>query len=981
MKTGITIILLLSLILSAILTTIAFAIDVTGADIEEDYVDDVHIEEDIGDAVDEEHSDENIDPEHEIDLEGDADEDYVDSDNDIDAESNNDEGHVNSDNDIDVNNGIEIMPFAISGFEDYVVVNLLDPTRDNLSNALGGVNSSRNIIIIIERDATWSRGVEITGNRHVIIASKGTNLNDFSFPEADTPYRISFTSGTGVERFFWVSGSATLTLSNITFDGNTTSNDPQRGGINVGDSGTLILENGSLITRSSSQRNTGMGGSVDSGVGGGGVRVNGGTLRMEKGSMISNNRGIFGGGIRVTGGTAIISGGTISGNTGTAFGGGIQVEGTGSSLIMYEGHVHSNNGGNRGGGIRVIRGATFTMYNGVIEGNSVAGDPAAGGGVIVGELHQTSGVAPVFTMHGGTIQNNYALRGGGVGVVDGGIFNMHEGDIRNNRNRSSAANAAAIEEGGGVWLGRTLGGNSIAEFTMIGGTIDDNRAIAGAGVRLNGGGTFEMRNGTISRNTATTSVGGGLDANGGTFTMHGGKINNNDAGGSGGGIHMRPNSTLTMNNGEVSGNTSRVHGGGIASDQARITINDGKIHNNTAMGNGGGIAVWGPNNGNTNRQFNINGGIISNNLANNGGGLFVDVGNRVHINIQPESEFTGNIARHGLLIDNAAALQHSQRIRPNRVSLTGTTIIAEMPSSPGDYELIEPHAFTNYDINTTGTRFWLVTYIAEQPKDGDIEAKVGRNNVEVPSGAFVQDRATVMFNPDPSERFIDWEIQTSIANPDDSAIEYPFNRRDDSETLQQLIATHTHVIGNFQPTQESTTTLTVSKTVTGEFGNLTQNFEFTVLLTDADGNAFDEGTELNYIGGTIDGFNSVVPQDGTLKAESDGTLIFELKHGQSITIEGVPSDGYVQVVETPTQGYIVSFIDSENTSIIVDRSDTTLLPMTADRAFSFTNERFIPPAMGLNLGDNGPMLLLSALTLLIGVTVFVIRRRVRLHMN
>ncbi|GHV76874.1 hypothetical protein AGMMS49942_16950 [Spirochaetia bacterium] len=92
--------------------------------------------------------------------------------------------------------------------------------------------------------------------------------------------------------------------------------------------------------------------------------------------------------------------------------------------------------------------------------------------------------------------------------------------------------------------------NSLAEFVMHGGTITGN---TGGGVFVVDG-TFTMKGGEISGNTATG--GGGVGIAGGTFTMSGGEISGNTATG-GGGVGIE-GGTFTKTGGTISGNTAGI---------------------------------------------------------------------------------------------------------------------------------------------------------------------------------------------------------------------------------------------------------------------------------------------------------------------------------------------------------------------------------------------------------------------------------------
>jgi hypothetical protein len=119
--------------------------------------------------------------------------------------------------------------------------------------------------------------------------------------------------------------------------------------------------------------------------------------------------------------------GEIKGNTCEYNGGGVYVEGTNATFTMAGGTI-SGNKGYGGGGVYVYSDATFIMKGGTISGNSTYASGNDGGGVYVG-----GGTNPTFTMEGGTISNNWCHdRGGGVYVHSGGTFTVNDGTISEN---------------------------------------------------------------------------------------------------------------------------------------------------------------------------------------------------------------------------------------------------------------------------------------------------------------------------------------------------------------------------------------------------------------------------------------------------------------------------------------------------------------------------------------------------------------------
>ncbi|MDR1324534.1 MAG: InlB B-repeat-containing protein [Treponema sp.] len=252
-----------------------------------------------------------------------------------------------------------------------------------------------------------------------------------------------------------------------------------------------------------------------------------------------------------------------------------------------------------------------------------------------------------------TLGNNITLQGRSnntaslVKVNSGGALVMETGS-KISGNTASASNAYSY--GGGVFV------SSNGTFTMRGGAISGNTASStnasyGGGVFVSSNGTFTMSGGEISGNTASASnssygvysYGGGVYvSDSGTFTMSGGAISGNTAS-YGGGVYVYSSATFTMSGGEISGNTASTYsnssyGGGVFVSGGTFTMSGGAISGNTATttssyyyssasSKGGGVFV-------SSGTFTMRGGAISGNTASStnasassyGGGVYVDSG-------------------------------------------------------------------------------------------------------------------------------------------------------------------------------------------------------------------------------------------------------------------------------------------------------------------------------------------------------------------
>lgn len=210
-----------------------------------------------------------------------------------------------------------------------------------------------------------------------------------------------------------------------------------------------------------------------------------------------------------------------------------------------------------------------------------------------------------LTMNGGVVSGFTAAKGS-TGAVDVyGTFTMNDGSITGSNFTGYQCAAVRVEDGG--------------QFLMNGGSISDNVTsgqYSAGGVLVLEGGTFTMENGEISRNKGHRGAGvllyGGVVNDGeniARFTMNGGSISGNETTG-----------YLTLNDG-----TSLNPGGGgvYVLNDAEFTLNGGSIANNiNKQGMGGGVATEAYYPEKRGGVFVMNGGTITGNLAQCGGGVY-----------------------------------------------------------------------------------------------------------------------------------------------------------------------------------------------------------------------------------------------------------------------------------------------------------------------------------------------------------------------
>jgi hypothetical protein len=235
-----------------------------------------------------------------------------------------------------------------------------------------------------------------------------------------------------------------------------------------------------------------------------------------------------------------------------------------------------------------------------------------------------------LTLKNITIQNGWALRGGGV-YVDGAELTLGEGAvIRGCWTDAGSSSGTGIHAFGGASVimesGSLIGGDTPA---------DANEGLIGAGVALLNGSSLTMKGGSSIRgnhfgrgaavaadlrslvtlepgaeirdnsNYSTDDAvthGGGVRLTGGSrLLMKGGRIAGNtlSKGNGGGGVYVGPESVLEMKGGEIRGNDVgasaagvKGNGGGVYVDAGSVfSMTGGEIAENTAAGKGGGVYV------------------------------------------------------------------------------------------------------------------------------------------------------------------------------------------------------------------------------------------------------------------------------------------------------------------------------------------------------------------------------------------------------
>lgn len=150
--------------------------------------------------------------------------------------------------------------------------------------------------------------------------------------------------------------------------------------------------------------------------------------------------------------------------------------------------------------------------------------------------------------------------------------------------------------------------------------------------------------------------------------------------------------------------------------------------------------------------------------------------------------------------------------------------------------------------------------------------------------------------------------------------------------------------------KQSTVTLKITKTVTGNFGDKSKAFQFSMQVDG--GNSFE-----------------LIVNGTALAKGSQSDYTFSLKDGENIVIEGIPVGKKIVLAETNAKQYTVSFNDTVETN----RNYVNEKGLTADTEIAVVNYRYTQPDTGVFV-DSLPYILIIACVAGVAA-LFLIRRR------
>ena len=428
--------------------------------------------------------------------------------------------------------------------------------------------------------------------------------------------------------------------------------------------------------------------------------------KIEKSKIIDNSASSGGGGLKLAG-TSTIEGCDISGNKAESstggVGGGLILSIDNKSCKIKNSVINDNTAGGSGGGIYMIDGELI-LGSGAVIGKKLDPDVAenniskvatstdfgnkstdtsysrVGAGLYVryGTVNMSEGayicknytssygggvyVSPEgkFNMSGGVIGWNFSRMGGGI-IADGADDDSSNYSVLNISGKAKICyNKAGFTSVQGC-TGRGAGIFACGDLNISGNAEIFGNYAEKSGAGIHSEKKLVMTGGSAHDNEAGTD-GAGIYIYSGKAELSSCTIKANKAGGNGGAIYANnENSRIIVKIGEedssdddvlIEKNSANRGGAFYGANNADFVMNVGKVSENYSTGinpgNGGGaMFIWG---GDSNYStFTMNGGVISGNMAKNGG-----AGGAVHID-HGSGGMAAFIMTGGLLSGNKAA--------------------------------------------------------------------------------------------------------------------------------------------------------------------------------------------------------------------------------------------------------------------------------------------------------------------------------------
>lgn len=168
--------------------------------------------------------------------------------------------------------------------------------------------------------------------------------------------------------------------------------------------------------------------------------------------------------------------------------------------------------------------------------------------------------------------------------------------------------------------------------------------------------------------------------------------------------------------------------------------------------------------------------------------------------------------------------------------------------------------------------------------------------------------------------------------------------------------------------KQNTRKLTITKSVTGNFGDTSKAFSFTLTVKDASDNAI---ANVKVVEGTSDDVR--LENNGSFTLKDGHKLVVELPYGASYKVVEKDPKGTKDTVEYTTS------VKSSGGSATIDAKERTAKSLTGgitkDTTIAYTNYREVKPDVGVDLGSGAPYAAIFGGAGLAGVIWMVLKRR------
>ena len=608
----------------------------------------------------------------------------------------------------------------------------------------------------------------------------------------------------------------------------------------------------------------------------------------------------------------------------------------GGTIVLNSGAILQNNKAAQfGSGILANNRVNITMEDGAIIRNNTNSNYELGGGILIGN-------GSTFTMNGGEISGNTANGGGGVAIV-GSTMVMHDGVISNN---STYRTSGQGSYGAGVYVAdyaNSSGGDTLftatpASFEMNGGKITGNKALDyGGGIvtfpQRSQKITININNGEISGNKVTRGSGGAVAAFFGVTELNikDGTLTENSAQNYGGGVFLYDATNVTISGGTLTGNSAQRFGGGVyLNTDSAVTQTGGSIENNVAY-TGGGVC------GGT---YTMTGGVIKDNnnslteevrLSTRGDGVFVgtafNLGNDAEISTNNDVYLTAgdSIPKEGRYINVISPYTGASTAKPIQIhsedrtvenTEIGTQLVRYMTDAGGEAAAATadadgifvpswkmPEGLAIGQSKAAGKTDWM-TYVPAVKIQYQWVSTDNPNDVTPPANDYIRTgrayTAKAQQNSHQGYTFDGWYTDTTCTVP---------------YVNGTVLNTDTVLYGRWKAEHGN---LSVAKTVAGNNGDTSKAFNFTVTLGD---------TGINGTFGEM--------------TFADGVATFVLKHGESKTAVGLPAGITYTVTEAEADkdGYTTTSVNASG-SIIKDDTAAVTFTNTRNSSSSHHSTRY-----------------------------------------